>query len=165
MAVRTTKKKITKHNTVEDQIAKTIIDSEYATGKRNNEYKTGEFESSIDMLECERTEKDVDWMSDIFFPEFASQMLTQSSLEASQYFQTKDFVEVYLEDESDDAIKKSEANKELINRTLNQKSLHHYQKFMRANITKNISGEVYAQCGWERETVVRPVTIVENIES
>lgn len=166
MVVRTTKKKIyIPQETVESQIAHIVIDDEYAKGKQNIAAKVSELEASIDMLECERTEKNADWMSDIFFPEFTSQMLTQSSIEANQYFQTKDFVEVYLEDESDESIAKAEANKELINRTLNQKHLNHYQKFMRANILKNISGEVYAQCGWERTVDVRPIQVTKNVES
>ncbi len=166
MAIRTTKtKKQIKQETVETHIARIVVDTEYRTGKENIQGKISDFEAAIDMLECERTEKNADWMSDIFFPEFTAQMLTQSSIEANQYFQTKDFVEVYLEDESDEAIAKADANKELINRTLNQRQLNHYHKFMRANIIKNISGEVYAQCGWEREVDVRPMEVVENVES
>lgn len=166
MAVRTTKtKKQIKQETVETHIARIVVDNEYKIGKENIQGKISDFEASIDILECERTEKNADWMSDIFFPEFTAQMLTQSSIEANQYFQTKDFVEVYLEDESDEAIAKAEANKELINRTLNQRHLYHYQKFMRANITKNISGEVYAQCGWQRNTNVRLTEVTEDVES
>mgnify|MGYP001619379698 CR=1 FL=1 len=166
MAVRTTKtKKQIKQETVETHIARIVVDNEYKIGKENIQGKISDFEAFIDILECERTEKNADWMSDIFFPEFTAQMLTQSSIEANQYFQTKDFVEVYLEDESDEAIAKAEANKELINRTLNQRHLYHYQKFMRANITKNISGEVYAQCGWQRNTNVRLTEVTEDVES
>ena len=44
-------------------------------------------------------------MSDIRIPEFISHVLTQASIDANQYFSTKDFVEVYLEDDSDDAVR------------------------------------------------------------
>ncbi len=133
-------------------VIKQVIDDEVTMAKSNNQIKVSEMELAIDMLEAERTEKNADWMSDIFIPEFASQMLTQSSIEANQYFQTRDFVEVYIEDEGDEVLAKADANKELINRTLNQHHLYHYQKFMRANINKNIGGEIYAMCGWERKT-------------
>ena len=133
-------------------VVKQVIDDEMEIAKSNNQWKISDMELAIDMLEAERTEKNADWMSDIFLPEFASQMLTQSSIEANQYFQTRDFVEVYIEDEGDEVLTMADANKELINRTLNQTHLHHYQKFMRANINKNIGGEIYAMCGWERRT-------------
>lgn len=139
----------------ERRIIAQIIDREVGTSKSNTQNRVGEFELAVDLLECERTERNADWMSDIFIPEFAAQMLTQSSVEASQYFQTRDFVEVYLEDEDPIALARADANKELINRTLNQRYLRHYQKFMRSNIIKNVGGEVYIQCGWERRTKIQ----------
>jgi hypothetical protein len=142
-----------------------IVDKEFTTGKSNMENKISDFESAIDMLECERTEKNADWKSDIAYPEFTSQMLTLASDEASQYFQTKDFVEVYIEDESPENILKAEANKELINRTLNQRELNHYQKFMRANITKDLGGDVYAKCGWIREVDILDVSKKRDVEA
>lgn len=150
--------------TIEAQIAKMVIEQEYNIGKQNMASRIADLESAIDMLECERTEKNYDWNSDIFWPEFASQMLTQSSLEANQYFQSRDFVEVYIEDGSDQAIKSADANKELINRTLNQRYLHHFHKFMQANVMKNISGEVYLRCGWERMKVIRNISVSSQVE-
>jgi len=136
--------------TQEDWVIKQIIDQELTIAQGNTQSKVTDMEFAVDMLEAERTERHYDWQSDIFLPEFAAHVLTQSSDEASQYFQTRDFVEVYLEDESPEALTKADANRELINRTLNQRHLRHYQKFMRANISKNIGGEMFAKCGWER---------------
>ncbi len=150
--------------TVENQIAKMVIEQEYNVGRQNMSFKVADLESAIDMLECERTEKNYDWNSDIFWPEFASHMLTQSSMEANQYFQTRDFVEVYIEDGSEKALAGAEANKELINRTLNQRYLHHFHKFMQANLMKNIAGEVYLRCGWERIKVMRDVPVTTQLE-
>lgn len=166
MAIRTTKKREpVRILTQEDQIARIVVDTEYSVGKTNVAKRVSDLESAIDMLECERTEKNADWNSDIFFPEFTAQILTQSSLEADKYFQTRDYVEVYLEDGSPEAVAKAEATKELINRTLNQRHLNYYMKFMRSNIMKNLGGEVFAKCGWEREVDVRNMPVTEIVES
>lgn len=151
-------------DTIENQIL-SIVNKEFEVGQSNMQNKIADFESAIDMLECERTEKNADWKSDIFFPEFTAQMLTQSSFEANQYFQTKDFVEVYIEDESPETAKKAEANKELVNRTLNQRELRHYQKYMRANLSKNLGGDVYAKCGWLREVDYLDVPTKREVEA
>lgn len=137
---------------IEQRIAEQVVDREYTIAKSNRSQQNDDFEASIDMLECERTEKEVDWRSDIFIPEFPSQILTQSALDAAQYFQTREFVETYLEDGSDEAQIKADASKECINRTLNQKHLHYYQKFLRARINNNLAGQVFARCWWEQET-------------
>jgi len=142
----------TKEKTVEEQLVKQVFDGEYSVAKSNQEADADEFEAYIDLLDSERSEKEYDWMSDIRIPEFASHVLTQSSLDVGQYFQTRDFVEVYLEDDSDEAKANSEAAKELINRTLNRRDLYHYQKFIRGKVINNISGRVYLKCWWEQET-------------
>lgn len=125
--------------------------NEYETSKINKQKNDEEYEAFIDLLDAERREKDYDWMSDIRLPEFASHMLTQSSIDVDQYFQTRDFVEVYIEDEGNEAVSNSEATKELINRTLNQKHLHHYLKYVRAKNINHLNGFVYAICWWEYE--------------
>ena len=124
---------------------------EYQTAATNKRASDEEYEAFIGLLDSERTEKDYDWMSDIRLPEFASHMLTQSSIDVDQYFQTRDFVEVYTEDEGDEALANSNAAKELINRTLNQKHLSHYLKYVRAKNINHLNGFVYALCWWERE--------------
>ena len=89
----------------ETYLVQQVMDREFVIGKANTETIISDYESYEDMFECERTEKNADWMSDIFVPEFPAQMLAQSSEEANQYFKTRDFVEVYLEDEGEDAIR------------------------------------------------------------
>jgi hypothetical protein len=145
---------------IEKKLAAIILDDEVAVAERNSQEQTNEYEAIIDMLECERSEKDYDWMSDIFIPEFPSHVLTQSSLDASQYFQTRDYVDVYLEDEGAESIAKSKAAKECINRTLNQKHLYYYQKYMRAKIDNNLGGFVYLRCWWEQE--MEPILVTEK---
>uniref|UniRef100_A0A6M3KUW4 Portal protein n=1 Tax=viral metagenome TaxID=1070528 RepID=A0A6M3KUW4_9ZZZZ len=137
-----------------------IINGEVAVSESNQQYSNDDFESMIALLDSERTEKEYDWMSDIRIPEFASHMLTQSSMDVGQYFQTRDFVEVYLQDEKSKP--NAEAAKELINRTLNQKHLNHFLKFVRAKAINNVVGRVYAKCWWEQETKI--AVIGENVK-
>jgi hypothetical protein len=91
-------------------------------------------------------------MSDIYMPEFLSQMLTQSAIEAGLYFKTHDFVEVYVGNDDEMSIRSAKVNKDLINNTLNRRDLWFYQKYMRAVNMKNICGVTYFRCWWEQET-------------
>ncbi|MFQ5493605.1 MAG: hypothetical protein ACE5DX_05620 [Candidatus Dojkabacteria bacterium] len=138
---------------IEKAIVHQVVDSEFKSAKANVRAtdEMDDFESYIDMLDSVRSEKDVDWRSDISLPEFASQMLTQSAIDVNQMFATRDFVEVYLQDASDAAKKISAAAKECINRTLNQKHMHHYQKYTRAKLCNHLIGRVYMRCWWEQE--------------
>lgn len=152
---------------IEDAIASVVIDSEYRTAQSNNTDANDDFEAFVDLFDSERTEREADWMSDIFIPEFFSHMITQSSIDADQYFQTRDFVEAYLQDESNEAVAQAGAAKELINRTLNQKHLHHFQKYIRAKSINHLQGNVYLECWWEQETrrgIVGTEVIVEELD-
>lgn len=138
---------------VQSRLVSIVIDNEYATSKSNQQSMGDDFEAYIDLFDSLRTEKDYDWQSDISIPEFASHMLTQAALDAGSYFMTRDFVEVYVMDERDAFIAAAEANKELINRTLNRRDLYYYQKYLRAKLLNHLDGKVYAKCWWERKTV------------
>lgn len=135
----------------ENQLSKIVVDNEYITAKTNQENDKADFEHYIDLFDAERNAKEYDWMSDIFIPEFPSHMLTQSSIDVSQYFQTRDFVEVYIEDESPETLASAESTKELVNRTLNRRDLHHYMKFVRAKNINHLGGHVDAHCWWEQD--------------
>jgi len=130
-----------------------IVDGEYVIGKSNNNIPDADYLDYLDMFDCERTEKNYDWMSDIYMPEFLSQMLTQSAIEAGLYFKTHDFVEVYVGSDDDASIRSAKASKDLINKTLNRRDLWFYQKYMRAVNMKNICGVTYFRCWWDQETV------------
>jgi hypothetical protein len=134
-------------DTIEQKVKGIVIDSEYTTGKQNND--SDEFEAILDMLECVRTEKNADWRSDIFLPQFFSQIVTQASNDASQMFQSRDFVETYITDGT--RTKQAEATERLINRTLNQKHLRYYHKYMRAKMFNYLKGECYARYWWEKK--------------
>lgn len=161
--VRTTKsKKPTKsrEELIESQISAIVISGEYDIAKRNADSDMGDFESYIDLLECNRTDRSYDWMSDIFLPEFPSHIITQSAIDANQYFQTRDYVDVYLQEGGEANVLKADAAKECINRTLNQKHIYFYQKFMRAKVINQLGGQVYARCWWEKKYV--PITTYQN---
>jgi hypothetical protein len=133
------------------QLANHVIDNEYTVEKANSKPEYDDFEAAIELFENERVERDYDWMSDIPLPEFAAQMLTQTSIDVSQYFQTRDFVETYIQDPSDEALLAADAAEECLNRTLNRRDLYHYQKFVRAKTMNNIGGQVVAHCWWEKK--------------
>jgi hypothetical protein len=149
-------------NKIEELIVSKVIKNEWDGSKDLATYNDEEFLSYVRLMDSVRDEKQYDWMSNIRIPEFASQMLTQSSIDVDQYFKSRDFVEVYLQDESDEAVKSSAATKELINRTLNQPDIHHYLKFVRAKLINHLSGRVYAECWWDKETSVKDLGKVKG---
>jgi len=136
---------------VEQQLAKIVIDNEYAVAQANQGQDIEDFQSYLDMFDAIRSEKDYDWMSDIFIPEFPSHMLTQSSIDVAQYFQTRDFVEVYVMDKSDEATAAADSTKELVNKSLNRRGLYHYQKYVRGKLLNHLVGSVWAECWWEQD--------------
>jgi hypothetical protein len=135
---------------VEENIASIVVDNEFRTAESNMDTLNSEYETYVDLFESERPEKDYDWQSDVSLPEFASQMLTMSAIDANQYFSTRDFVDVYLQDESETAKRRADAAKELVNRTLNQKHLHWYQKYIRSKLISYLNSNAIIECWWEQ---------------
>ena len=136
---------------VEARLAKIVVDSEFATGKSNQSSMVSDYESYLDMLECIRSEKNYDWMSDVFYPEFASIINTNASMSASQYFQSRDFVEARLDSGDPKAAEKCRAAKNCVNKTLNMREIYHYPKYMRGRLINNLIGVVYAVENWTKE--------------
>lgn len=137
---------------IEKRVNQKIFEDEIGNAKNNKTREIVEFDSYVNLLDSIREPKQYDWMSDIRLPEFVSHVLTQSSMDVNQYFQTREFVEVFLEDEGDEAIAAAEAAKECINRTLNHRKLYHYLKYVRGRIINQLSGRVYAVCSWKQKT-------------
>lgn len=138
-------------DTIKDLIRHTVIDQELVSAKTLTDRMGDTFDSLIDMVECTRSEKEYEWMSDIFIPEFASVMLTDASDWANQYFTTRDFVEVKLDNENPKNQRKTKAAKRLLNQTLNIREIYHYHKYMRARHINSLIGNVYLLCWWEKE--------------
>jgi hypothetical protein len=137
-------------DTLQNKIAKSVLDEFNGEERTQRDYDV-EFESIIDLLECRRTEKDYDWMSDVFIPEFPSIHLTEASQWSNQYFQNRDFVEVYLDDGNQGSSQKAQAAKRYLNTMLNVRELYHYQKYMRARSINSMRGSVIAVCSWKQE--------------
>ena len=143
-----------------------IMWTAYEAGKANRKAEFADFEANLDIVECRRTEKDVDWMSDVFIPEAPSIFLTEASTEAAQYFASRDFVDVYLEDGMDErAVLASKIAKKTINLALNNKDIHHYQKYMQAREINRLAGYVYALCWWDQEVKEIPAPPKRYVEA
>lgn len=141
---------------IEEFVAKQIK-TEFDTAKSNQSQDNADFEAVVDLLECKRTEKNYDWMSDVFYPEYPAMLLTESSQWASQYFSSRDYVDVYLEGDGENDKQICAVTKKLLNKTLNRKGLYHYHKYMRARTINSTAGVVYALCGWEQ--VLKPTVV------
>ena len=137
---------------IENVIGKIVVDQEWEQSK--DPLKVADFESTVDSFEGIRAEKDYSWMSDISLGTLTAMILTDMSTGASQYFQTRDFVEVKLDGDEPNDDKKCRAAKKVINKTLNRKELYYFQKFMRGRTMNSLGGQVYAICWWEKE--IRP---------
>jgi len=134
---------------VEAALATRIVDNEYGTAEGNNQLANDDYESYLNLLNCERSEKKYSWLSNISVPEFTSLHLMSQGLSATQNFSTRDFTEVYIGDKN--SVPAARAEKKLINSTLNQRELFYYQKLMRANSAKDMDGVAYFRCWWEQK--------------
>ena len=136
---------------IEGAVLKVVHDNEYQRQKADDNARTAEFLSIVRMFENEHDEKDYDWMSDLSLPELPSIILTDASMWANQYFQTRDFVEVRLEGDEPDDDEKCKAAKKVINKSLNRKNLYHYPKFIRARTINSLNSSVWIVAWWEQE--------------
>ena len=148
----------------QDYIADRVVDTEVSQAKSNMMDDYEDFEIAVDLIENERTEKDYDWMSNVSLPEYASHFLTQAAIDAATYFQTRDFVEVYHQDETQESRDAAKANKELINRTLNLRHMRHYSKYMRAKLTNNMFKNCVARLYWEQELQEQVIGTRQRLE-
>jgi hypothetical protein len=152
---------------IQDQVISIISNNEVVIAKSNEEYNNNEFESLVDMLECKRSEKDYDWMSDNFLPELPSILLTDASDWANEYFSTRSFVEVALEGDNPDDKKKCDAAKKLINKTLNNREIFHYHKYIRGRLINSLRGNHWVICWWEKKRkneIIGYDTIEKNLD-
>ncbi len=139
-----------------DEIEHIIIENteaEFAVDVQNHDRDNKDFELYQNMYNLVPITPEEEWMADTYIPEFFTEMIVQSGLEAAQEFRRRDYVEIYHESKDDKHRLAGESRKELINRVLNQRHLHYFQKRMRASGLKNMSGNVYFRCKWERKTI------------
>lgn len=139
---------------VESYITNHICINEYEPAKSSSNVNSLDFESLLDMLECKRAEKDYSWLSDFCFPHIPQIILTDASSWANQYFQTRDFVDAKLDGTGKDDLKKCDAAKSVINKTLNRRDLFHYHKYIRGRLINALAGQVWGLCWWSQD--IRP---------
>jgi hypothetical protein len=139
------------------------ITEQYDIASRDQQGMDEDFASVIDMLECRRTEKDYEWMSDVFLPEYPSIYLTEAAQWANQYFQSREFVDVFLEGTDPESKTRAMVAKKYINTMLNSRELFHFQKYMRARSINSTRGMVTVICGWNQ--VTKPKTITQPMMS
>lgn len=149
---------------IREQKLVTGIFNEITTAQTNQNQDDTDYESYLGILSGERDEKTYDWQSDIRIPVFMAHHLTQSAIEAGQNFQTRDFVEVKINDPSEIAKLSAESAKECLNRTLTRRDLYYYQKFIRGKGINNLSGRVWLKCWWEQEFEERQIGTRIEIE-
>ena len=128
----------------ESFIKSLVIDTRYTTAKSNNNQEYADYESILDMVELVRAEKNYDWKSDIFIGLLLSHMLTDTATWAAQDFQSRDFVDIYLEGNQPQDKMKAKAAKTLINQLLNIKDIYHFHKRIRGRTINWVFGQVYA---------------------
>jgi hypothetical protein len=150
-------------DTVENRLASIVLD-EFNTFSSGRMIENADFEATLDMMECKRTDKDYEWMSDVFLPELPSIILTDASGWANQYFQSRDFVSAKLSSTTKGAKEKADAASTVINQTLNRRGLYHYQKYIRARTINALAGQVYVLCEWQKSTKMVPDGVVRRMK-
>lgn len=135
-----------------------IFEHELSVSKSNNQFISSVYEEGLACIDGQRTRQKYEWQSDVNIPEFFSSFITELSMVSSQYFQTRDFVEIYLEGDKQEDKFKCEAAKRLINKILNRRELYHYIKLLRASGIRQLAGVVYLLCWWEQEIIRIPET-------
>lgn len=129
-----------------------VVQREYETDKSNMEGEHKELNDALDMLICDRAEKDYDWMSDIFIPDYPSIHWTQIGELVAQYFSREEKVDCPPSTEGPDDIWKAKAGKSFLNYHLNAIYLHYLQKFIRAMSFNRLGGWCVIK-GWYESDV------------
>ena len=153
------KKTLTPEEEIQQIISGMVVDSEYRVAANNNSGINTDFDAMIDMLESKRNEKDYEWMSDYNLPEMISILLTDSSGWASTMFTTRDFCEVKLDGEKPEDFLSARATKKVINKTLNDRDLFYYQKYMRLRLINALVGHCYVICWWDQVMKSKSITV------
>jgi hypothetical protein len=157
MAKKKAVEKNGKFGDAEGYIKSLVIDNEYKIAAANNQQQYADYESILDMIELVRGEKNYSWQSDIFIGHLLSHMLTEASSWAAVDFQSRDFVDIYLEGNQPDDKHKAKAAKILLNALLNIKDVYHYHKRIRGRTINWIFGQVYMLMWWEQKVVTRKI--------
>jgi len=144
-------KKLIPEEEVQNIIGTIVVDSEYRQSASMRNEMNMEFESIVDILEGKRNEKDYDWMSDYSLPELISILQTDASSWVSVMFQSRDYCEVKLDGDTQEDFAKAKAAKRCLNKTLNDRDIFYYPKYVRLRLINAIIGECYILGWWEQK--------------
>jgi len=129
-----------------------FLGDELQVAKRNTESAEKDFAEYYDMIHCLRKNKQNEWESDIFLPEFVSRLLTQIGNFVQQYFSSTDFVDTVETSEDPYDIAEAKASKRLLNTLLNDKKAHYFAKLVRLLMFVFPSGRGYIKGCYRQQT-------------
>ncbi len=138
-----------------DEIQQHVVgwaDREFAVARRNMQPFHDAFQEYDDMIHCRRDKKN-DYEPDIFLPEFVSRLLAQIGNFVSQYFGSRDFVEVRVNSDDPKDVAEGKASKKLLNVILGKREAHYFQKLCRLLMFVNPGGFGIIKGGYEQEIV------------
>jgi hypothetical protein len=142
-----------------EMVSEIVVGKEYETDKSNMDREHDDLEAVMDMLICERSEKDYDWQSDIFIPDFPSIHWTQIGEAVSQYFGRWEKVDCPATTNDPIDPLKSKAAKDFINYHLNQPYLHYLQKFIRLHSFNRLAGWAVVKFWYESDVTFEQVQV------
>jgi len=124
----------------QELVANIIVNSEYKADQSNMEKEHKDMDAILDMLVCDRSEKDYDWQSDIFIPDFPAIHLTQIGELVSQYFGRWEKVDCVPPTNDPMDVLKGKAAKDFLNYHLNARYMHYLPKFIRQTSLARLFG-------------------------
>ena len=136
--------------TKESKLINLVID-EFNTSQSGRAVEFADFESVVYMLEGNRGARGYEWMSNISTLELASIILTDTSGQVNQYFQTRDFVEAKVDATTPEAHNIAKAATRCINGTLNRRELYYFAKYVRSRTINALHGHTYMLCEWKKD--------------
>lgn len=136
-----------------------VVDKEYETSKANQDRENKNLDAVLDMLVCDRAEKDYEWQSDVFIPDYPSIHWAQIGELVVQYFSRYDKVECPPSTPDPTDVLKAKAAKAFLNYHLNARYMHYLQKFIRYNSLNRAAGWAVLKLWYESDIEIEQVQV------
>ena len=129
------------------------LDEEYIASSNNMKNLLAKSDEYYQMIHCIRGGKGKQFEDepDIFLPEYTERLLTQIGNFVSQFFSSRDYVDVYLESKDPLDIAESKASKKHLNTILNMTETYYFQKVVRMLMTANPKGYAIIKGGYTQK--------------
>lgn len=137
---------------IDSKIGGIIIDQEVSVAESNRGTSDAGYTQALNILRGFRTDPMYEWQANVQIPYFSAHYLTRQAIDA-QFLNSRDYADIYLEETGPEALAAAGAQKELVNRTLNARSLQFPMKYMRIRAINDLNRNVVASLWWERTTV------------